>query len=266
MRRHKKNKTCYGIIYVIINIINNKQYVGQTINSIQHRFDQHCYLATTDSNVPIISAIRKYGKDSFSINMLEECADFDDLNNKEKYWIKKMNTYNIGYNATTGGDSFEISKKSRLKMSKAHKGKTLSNETKRKISLSNQGQIPWIKGKKHSEETKRKISLGNMGKVRPPKAGKVTDETRANISKANKGKVPWNKGKKMSEETRKKMSNAKKNMIFSDEHRKNLSIAQKGRPSPMKGQQHSEETKNKISLANKGQIPWNKGLKMKVKA
>jgi hypothetical protein len=42
---------------------------------------------------------------------------------------------------------------------KAHKGKKLSEESKRKLSESNKGKSPWIKGKKHTEEARRKMSV-----------------------------------------------------------------------------------------------------------
>ncbi len=51
------------------------------------------------------SAINKYGKDNFTISLLEECSA-EDSAKREEYWINKLNTYGrSGYNATMGGDS-----------------------------------------------------------------------------------------------------------------------------------------------------------------
>ena len=75
-----------SFIYVITNKINNKQYVGKTLNTIEKRFKQHL----RDSNKitleqrPLYRAIKKYGKENFNISLLEECS-FKDLNIKEIY-------------------------------------------------------------------------------------------------------------------------------------------------------------------------------------
>ena len=94
-----------GFIYVITNNINNKQYVGKTILTIEERWKQH----KRDSEKlqlqkrPLYNAIQKYGIENFSISQLEECKD-SLLNDREIYWINKLNTYHYGYNATKGGD------------------------------------------------------------------------------------------------------------------------------------------------------------------
>ena len=92
-------------IYVITNDINGKQYVGKTNNSIEKRFKQHIHDAGRRrcEKRPLYSAINKYGKEHFSIKLLEEC-DVENSGEREQYWIKKLNTYHNGYNATYGGD------------------------------------------------------------------------------------------------------------------------------------------------------------------
>ena len=90
-------------IYLITNQINGKQYVGQTSFSLQQRFKTHYYdaLKETAKHRPLYSAIRKYGIDNFTISLIEE-TDFP--NEREQYWIKKLQTYETGYNATLGGE------------------------------------------------------------------------------------------------------------------------------------------------------------------
>ena len=85
-----------------------------------------------------------------------------------------------------------------IALSKANKGKKLSEKTKKKMSDVN-------KGKKLSEEHKKKISEGNKGK-------KMSDEARRKMSEAKKGKTSWNKGKHHTVESKKKMSDANKGM------------------------------------------------------
>lgn len=76
----------------------------------------------------------------------------------------------------------------------AHKGKTFSEETKRKISESKKGR----KLSPLSEETKRKISMANKGRT-------FSEETRRKISERMKGNN-YRRGKTLSEETRIKLS------------------------------------------------------------
>lgn len=94
-------------IYKAICILNNKIYIGQTNTSIEERWKQHYTAAFLpshgDYNFAFHRAIRKYGKENFKIELVEECNK-DDLNEKERYWIQYYDSYNNGYNSTLGGD------------------------------------------------------------------------------------------------------------------------------------------------------------------
>lgn len=101
-------------IYKITNKINNKSYIGLTTQEVQKRWEQHCFAAFNkehpDYNVPFKKAIRKYGKDNFTIEIIDEASNLKDLKRLEQYWISYYNTYvgweNCqGYNATIGGDA-----------------------------------------------------------------------------------------------------------------------------------------------------------------
>lgn len=96
-----------AFIYVIINDINGKQYVGKTNYSIEKRFCEHIRDSQNPrcEKRPLYSAINKYGKEHFSISILEECSA-EDSADREIYWIERLHTYGCnGYNATRGGDS-----------------------------------------------------------------------------------------------------------------------------------------------------------------
>ena len=87
-------------IYKITNHVNGKIYIGRSID-IDFRWKQH--LREKKSRA-IDNAIRKYGKENFTIEVLEECS-IAELNEREIYWIAYYDTY-LGdcYNCTPGGD------------------------------------------------------------------------------------------------------------------------------------------------------------------
>lgn len=96
-------------IYCIKNNINGKCYVGKTLKSPNERFSEHLYDAykPTEENRPLYRAIKKYGKNNFSLQTLEECAD-ELASEREIWYIKKLKTYAHGYNATIGGDGKQL--------------------------------------------------------------------------------------------------------------------------------------------------------------
>jgi len=89
----------YGVVYLITNIVNNKKYVGITTRSIDSRFEEHC---KADSLIG--KAIRKYGKDNFTIEIIAETTSKEDTVEKEIYYISNYNSFENGYNLTIGGD------------------------------------------------------------------------------------------------------------------------------------------------------------------
>lgn len=96
------NKT-YGRIYLITNLINNKQYVGQTVNSIKTRFYKHCWNAKNNKqlSMAITRAIRKYGKENFKIEEIIIAKNQEELNYFEGFYINSLNTLcPKGYNIT----------------------------------------------------------------------------------------------------------------------------------------------------------------------
>lgn len=92
-------------IYKIINDINDKVYVGKTVQTQEERFSEHIRAAKKNEvkNRPLYYAIRKYGIEHFSIQQIEECS-VNEVNEREIYWIEKQDSYNSGYNATKGGE------------------------------------------------------------------------------------------------------------------------------------------------------------------
>ena len=97
-----------GIIYKITCTVNGKVYVGQTIRTMESRFERHLSGAEKSENPTIYfqRAIKKYGRNAFKIEKIDEANTQQELNEKEKYWISfyKSDNNNFGYNSTLGGE------------------------------------------------------------------------------------------------------------------------------------------------------------------
>ena len=98
-------------IYKITRIENGKSYIGQS-NDIERRIKEHQY----KTDIPIELAIKKYGIDAFTYEVIEECL-LEELDEKEKYWINKFNTYKgFGYNCNEGGGANQGENNGRTKL------------------------------------------------------------------------------------------------------------------------------------------------------
>lgn len=132
-------------IYMVINSENNKKYIGQAKN-IYERFrkghlsdyknpNRDCY------NTKFYKAIRKYGLDKFQVIIIELCSE-ELLDEKEKYYIKKFDTYVNGYNSTEGGQGWSEnihSKETELKRQETRiKNKSLMSENHPRAKMTNQ--------------------------------------------------------------------------------------------------------------------------------
>lgn len=277
----------YGYIYKITNKINGKIYIGRTKKDILVRFNEHCLAASNLTidvhNLLVIQqAIRKYGKENFTLELVFECETFEEYETKEQEFIECYSSRNhdIGYNihiGGTGGDTVtslppnkydERSKKISYALSGQHMFndgvhefwvKSSEIEHYRSLGFS-EGKIEF---KPLSEEHKRSISEGLKGHVgawKGKKQPRELVEKRAeklrgsHLSEETKRKISTTKtGTKMSEESRKKMSEQRKGVPKSEQHRKNIGLAHKGR-------QKTEEHKKKISETIKGSKWLNNGL------
>ena len=105
---YSKNKTICGI-YKITNQVNEKVYIGQS-NNIYKRWAEHKRLGANGDKCSLLyKAIRKYGVDQFSFEIIEKC-DESLLDDREQYYIRYYNSYvgwenSWGYNQSIGGKS-----------------------------------------------------------------------------------------------------------------------------------------------------------------
>lgn len=100
-------------IYSIKNLINNKIYIGMSVN-VEERWSRHKTLfkkgGGLEANKPLYLAFQKYGIENFAFDIIEKCSP-EELSEKEKYYIKKydcciLDGYDKGYNLTRGGEGY----------------------------------------------------------------------------------------------------------------------------------------------------------------
>lgn len=99
------------LIYKITNLINNKCYIGQTAKTAEERWKEHKAHAfgshPNDQNKTLYQAIRKYGVENFSFEVIQDNIDtFEKLDKAEIYWIDYYNSFVKGYNETFGGQQY----------------------------------------------------------------------------------------------------------------------------------------------------------------
>lgn len=146
-------------VYKITNKITNKIYIGITNQGSGARYRHHWYESRIGEPSPIHRSMAKYGEDNFTLEIIDFADSYDELKEKEKYWIKQYNSIDrsIGYNLTEGGDGTF--------------GRKHSEETKEKIRQK-------ALGRKASEEAKQRMSESRRGKC--------TDKQKEHLSKLQK--------------------------------------------------------------------------------
>lgn len=177
------------LIYKITNKVNGKVYIG----AHKTKDINDGYMGSGDL---IKAAINKYGVGNFEKIILHNFDNSEDMFAKEASivnagFIKSKNTYNVKEGGFGGWQYVHSAYWTTEKRSKSQMGRTVTQETRCKISKLHKGKT-------------------------------VSQETKDKISKSTKGKV-------FSEETLKKMSEAKKGKPLSKEHKEKMSKAHKSR-------------------------------------
>lgn len=124
----------YGYIYKITNTVNDKVYIGQTTKSVLVRFEMHKQASMTKSKqkLHLYLAMNKYGMDKFSIVQIDSADSREELNEKERYWIKFYDSISSGYNMMEGGNDENPMNSPIVK--EKHASKLRDPETRQKIS------------------------------------------------------------------------------------------------------------------------------------
>ena len=182
-------------IYQITNKLNGKIYIGkhQTNNPNDGYYGSGKFIQ---------ASIKKYGKENFEKEVLHIFETEAEMNAKEKEliteeFVSRSDTYNAGVGGE-GGPHF--------------KGKTFSDETKKKISAANRGRLV-------SEDTREKLSKSAKGRL-------ISESAKENMRLSA---LKRETGQKHSEETKQKIKEARKKQVFSEETRRKMSESAKER-------------------------------------
>lgn len=200
-------------IYLIVNKVNGKTYVGQRKSSKECHLDNYM-----GSGKLLKKAKQKYGIENFEKFLIQYCYSKEETDKAEKFWIAEYRSRGKAeYNIADGGHcspSFkghhhsEVSKRKisesckgafksevvRQKLSESLKGKRFSEEHKQNLSESLKGKN---KGKHRTDEQRRRMSEAEKGENNPFYGKHHSDESKRKISESKKGTPSWNKGKKL---------------------------------------------------------------------
>jgi len=118
------NNERVGLIYKITSP-SGKSYIGKTVKSFSVRMRGH---KTKYSGCTALkNAINKYGWDQMKHEPIEENIPEDQLNDRERYWIKTCNTITPhGYNLMEGGEGGSFSDIAILRMEESHQKKAIA--------------------------------------------------------------------------------------------------------------------------------------------
>ena len=177
----------YGYIYLIVNKIDGKTYVGKR-KLYKKSWNEDGYMGSGKYLKP---AQKKYGIENFEKFLITWTYSEEDACEKEKFWIAEYRRRGKAeYNISNGGDGGFLNEELNKKRSETQKGRHLSEEHKKKISEAHKGKTSGMKGKHQSDEAKRKLSVNN---IRYWKGKCLSEECKKRISEAQK--LRWAKRK-----------------------------------------------------------------------
>lgn len=187
----------------------------------------------------------------------------DELNKLEKNFVNIELSNPNCWNLKEGGDHPKYTKAVCLKISKALKGRVVSEETKKKLSEIGKGRTSPNKGKPMSEEQKIKLSIAGKGK-------KLSEETKQKISVSNKGKLRSDEAKERYRNSKLGNKNPRFGKSQTDTQRLQLEnywkegVYNKGKTlEEIFGEEKATKLKEKFSKLNQGKVYWNNGKQNK---
>lgn len=166
-----------GVVYLVTNRVNGKQYVGQTTRGVMDRWREHQQEASRGGYLG--KAVLKYGLEAFAVTVVASATTQTELDVLEIAWIRDLQTMAPnGYNLREGGQGGRASDETRQRMREAKLGKKTgpcSDERREAISKSLKGRVPSpqclakardASRRKHTPEHIERCRLALTGKKR----------------------------------------------------------------------------------------------------
>lgn len=225
-------------VYKTTNNVNGMIYIG--VHKSEN-IEKDIYIG---SGKRMKSAIKKYGRDSFTREILFIFDTQEEAYKLEETIItQEFLDSGVSYNIALGGKGVRIdhppfTKQHRERISKSKKGIPMKEETKRKISLANSGPNHPL--------------FGKTGPEHPMYQKPLTEEHKKKISESLSGENSYMYGKHHSEESKQKMSESHKNHPNLEEKSKKHSERMSGEGNPFYGKRHSDEIMQIIREKNSG--------------
>jgi len=243
-------------IYKLTNKINGKCYIGQSVN-IKKRIENHLCLNNAKEpgqvafDYPIYRAIRKYGRENFEWEVLEECK-VEELAEKELFYIEKYSSIKDGYNQTNST--------SNPLLDPDIMDKAIKNMTKNHRTIEHRMKQSLITKKLWEDETYRKKvtqSIKDRGHVISKNSRENWRKNRDKYSKAIKKALNTEKVRKHRSEVQKKRLEDKEYKEFIDE------LLDEGRKKHLQRFKADGEYREKvIENQRKAKLPKAKGISM----
>ncbi len=217
-------------IYKVTNTNNGKVYIGKTCQTVQQRWGRHLLDAKKGMDLRFYRAIRKYGPEAFSVEIICQVQTEELVDEIEKQWIADLRSSEpeFGYNGTLGGEGGIHTEEGRRKISASTKKRWEDPLYKQRLSEAHKGLYDGDKNPmfgKHEDH--------------PCFGTTLSDEHKAKISETRKRRYE-------DPEFKKRMSEANKGKHHTEEGRKNISKGLIGN-TYRRGIPHSDEVKKRIS-------------------
>jgi group I intron endonuclease len=156
-------------LYRITNQVNGKVYIGQSKNP-RKRWAEHKYSAAPHKKTScmlITRAIKKHNVENFIFKVIDIALNYWQADCLEINYINQYDSRNPekGYNIHIGGNSVMLNRKHSEETKQKMRNHKWTQVQKDRISNSRKGILNNRFGKKLSEETKKKIGLSNKNKL-----------------------------------------------------------------------------------------------------
>lgn len=130
------------LVYKLKCVVSGKEYVGIIARALDTRWLEHCKRAREGVRESrLYAAMRKYGLDSFSREVIATADTDDEARALERHHILLIGTYENGYNSNEGGHGhLHFPEHIRKKIGDAQRGKIISPECRAKMSAAKKGK------------------------------------------------------------------------------------------------------------------------------